>query len=221
MSISVDDLVASFNTSHIGQEQMDLAALQAQLAQVLFHQPIATSPSTSGFRHGACTPTARTPTHSASWNRPDFDRRRSSSVASVSSSHGDESMDAIMDDDDRMVEDLLFPASPSTSSATPAQFAHVPAPASPSHYSRHSRKSSLSTPFSQMHYDMPPSNTSIFATTDPFYLAQLQSAQAAAPSFFSQYSKTSQQSPFMKAHQFQPGHGHVFSHHAEASAFVR
>jgi hypothetical protein len=28
MSISVDDLVASFNSSHIGQEQMDLAALQ-------------------------------------------------------------------------------------------------------------------------------------------------------------------------------------------------
>ena len=133
-------------------------------------------------------------------------------------------MDA-MDDDDRMVEDLLFPSSPAaTSSVTPAQFAPTHAPASPSHFSKHARKSSLSTPFSQMHYDMPAANTSIFATTDPFYLAQMQAAQNAAPSFFSQYSKQSQQSPFLKAHQFQAGHGHVFSHHAEAqtaSAFVR
>ena len=28
MSISVDDLVASFSSNHIGQEAMDLAALQ-------------------------------------------------------------------------------------------------------------------------------------------------------------------------------------------------
>ncbi|KAI0775473.1 hypothetical protein BC629DRAFT_709793 [Irpex lacteus] len=200
MSISVDDLVASFNSSHIGQEQMDLAALQAQLAQVLFHQPLATSPSVSGFRNGACTPIARTPTHT-SWDRPDFGRGRSNSVAS-SSARGDESNDA-MDDDDRM---------------------YAQAPASPSHFSRHSRQSSLSAPFSQMHYDIPPANNSVFTSTDPFYIAQMQAAQNAAPSFFSQYSKTSQQSPFLKAHQFQSGHGHVFSHHPEAqsaSAFVR
>lgn len=132
-------------------------------------------------------------------------------------------MDAT-DDDERMVEDLLFPSSPAASGATPAQFAPTQAPASPSHFSKHARKSSLSTPFSQMHYDMPAANTSIFATTDPFYLAQMQAAQSTAPSFFSQYGKPSQQSSFLKTHQFQTGHGHVFSHHAEAqtaSAFVR
>ncbi len=173
----------------------------------------------SGFRNGACTPIARTPTHT-SWDRPDFGRGRSNSVAS-SSARGDESNDA-MDDDDRMVEDLLFPSSPAASNATPAQYAQ--APASPSHFSRHSRQSSLSAPFSQMHYDIPPANNSVFTSTDPFYIAQMQAAQNAAPSFFSQYSKTSQQSPFLKAHQFQSGHGHVFSHHPEAqsaSAFVR
>jgi hypothetical protein len=130
-------------------------------------------------------------------------------------------MDSMMEDDERMVEDLLFPSSPATTA--PPQFAHPQASAS-SHYARHSRKSSLSTPYSQMHYDIPPSNNSIFATTDPFYLAQMQAAQTAAPSFFSQFSKQSQQSPFMKAHQFPHGHGHVFSHHSEAqtaSAFVR
>lgn len=31
MTFSVDDLVASFSSSHVGQEAMDLAALQVRL----------------------------------------------------------------------------------------------------------------------------------------------------------------------------------------------
>lgn len=127
-----------------------------------------------------------------------------------------------MEDDERMVEDLLFPSSPVASSATPAHSQATSA--SPAHFGMHSRKSSLSTPYSQMHYDLPPSNHSTFASSDPFYLAQLQSLQSPAPSFFSQYGMPSQQSPFSKAHQFQSAHGHPFSHHSEAqsaTAFVR
>ena len=50
MSISVDDLVASFNSSHIGQEQMDLAALQVRRSIVLAN--VARSDITTG---AACT----------------------------------------------------------------------------------------------------------------------------------------------------------------------
>lgn len=38
MSISVDDLVASLSGSHIGQEAMDLAALQVMSSPRLFRK---------------------------------------------------------------------------------------------------------------------------------------------------------------------------------------
>ena len=125
-----------------------------------------------------------------------------------------------MDEDERMVEDMLFDASPAPS-AVPSYPASQMPPASPTHYARHSRKSSVSSPFSSVHYDVPPANnTSLFATTDPFYLAQLAATQNAAPtSFFSQFGKPPQQSPFLK--------GHPFAHRQNASevhpttAFVR
>lgn len=231
MSISVDDLVASLSSNHIGQEAMDLAALQvrfassalvrqahafpllqAQLSQTLFCPTLSSSPSTNGARRGTHvnTPVSRTPTTTSfCWERPDFDRRRSNSVASMSSrkevdDRDFEHVDA-MDEDERMVEDLLFPAPPS-SNATPSQYPSAP-PASPTtQYTMRSRQASVSTTYPPSAYDLSPVNTSMFATTDPFYLAQLQAAQT--PSLFSQFGKPSQQSPFIKGHSFQ---GHSFA----------
>lgn len=37
MSFSVDDLVATFSGSHIGQEAMDLATLQVSFMHVVIH----------------------------------------------------------------------------------------------------------------------------------------------------------------------------------------
>ncbi|KAI0346974.1 hypothetical protein BDW22DRAFT_482001 [Trametopsis cervina] len=217
MSLSVDDLVASFSSSHIGQEQMDLAALQAQLAQILYHSPLASRGT------GTATPVARTRSNSLAG--PSYDDTNSS-----------DSMMAT-DDDERMVEDLLFPSSPSSSSSSmyspsTATFSTPSShyTSSHSHYTRHSRQSSLSTPFpppssSSSHHTHNVANMnhsmasnggagSIFATTDPFYLAAQSQSQAPAPSsFLAQYARPQQQSsPFLKAHAFQP---------QTASAFVR
>lgn len=196
-------------------------ATQAQLAQSLFGQPMSATTSTHHRGTHANTPISCTPTATSFWERPDFDRRRSNSVASMGSrhvaeEHEYESVDA-MDEDERMVEDMLFdqPSAPSAAPAYPAM-----PPPSPTHYARHSRKPSVSSPFSNVHYDVPPPNNSLFATTDPFYLAQLAaSSQSTAPSYFTQFGKPSQQSPFLK--------GHPFAHRQNASevhpttAFVR
>ncbi|KAJ3551935.1 hypothetical protein NM688_g4422 [Phlebia brevispora] len=118
MSISIDDLVASLSSNHIGQEATDLAALQAQL-QTMFY---ANMPPTRRSAH-ANTPTSRTPTTTSfCWDRPDLDRRRSNSVASMSSRKDGDDRDCeqhldVMDEDERMVEDMLFPATTVTPNA--------------------------------------------------------------------------------------------------------
>jgi hypothetical protein len=115
-----------------------------------------------------------------------------------------ENIDA-MDEDEQMVEDMLFSAGAAASDATPHSASQMMPPPSPTLCAtRHSRKSSVSSPYSAMHYDVPPANNSLFATTDPFYLAQLAATQntSAPSSFFSQFGKPPQQSPFMKAHPF-------------------
>ena len=67
-----------------------------------------------------------------------------------------------------------------------------------------------------MHYDQP----SLFATTDPFYLAQLAAQQSGpAPSFFSQFGKPAQQSPFLTGHPF--AHRQCASEVHPSTAFVR
>lgn len=222
MSLSVDDLVASMSSQHIGQEAMDLAALQAQLRQTLFTQSMAAAANAQYRASRAGTPICYTPTSASFWERPDFDRRRSNSVASMGSrqdhdEHEYESIDA-MDEDERMVEDMLFdPPAPAPSTSYAAS--QMPPP-SPTLYPRHSRKSSVTSPFSNMHYDVPPSNNSLFATTDPFYLAQLAATQNAAPSsFFSQFGKPSQQSPFLKGHPF--AHRQTAAEVHPTTAFVR
>ena len=201
------------------------APLQAQLAQTLrYNQPMQPHPDTRRDTH-ATTPISCTPTATSFWDRPDFDRRRSNSTASlgyrrdVDERSEYESIDA-MDEDEQMVEDMLFSGLTAPSDATAHPAAQMMPPPSPTLYAtRHSRRSSASSPFSTLHYDMPPSNTSLFATTDPFYLAQLAATQnTAPPSFFTQFGKPSAQSPFMASHPF--AHRQAAAE-VQATAFVR
>ncbi|KAH9950052.1 hypothetical protein B0H21DRAFT_21290 [Amylocystis lapponica] len=222
MSISVDDLVASLSSNHIGQEQLDLATLHAQLAQTLFAQPPNTVQSASHreYAQPSNTPLARTPSSSVCWEAGDFARGRSSSVASMSQRHGadDHRRDLEdMDEDERMVEDLLFCSPPASAGATTTSFSFTHQrmlSSSPQNHSDiHSRmhgSSSRSCTFDHGQYELPPANTSMFATTDPFFMAQLQAAQT--PSVFAQAGRPSQHSPFL-AHQSQ----YAYSHHPLSS----
>ncbi|KZT20672.1 hypothetical protein NEOLEDRAFT_1151234 [Neolentinus lepideus HHB14362 ss-1] len=187
MSFSVDELVASLKSNHIGQEAMDLAALQVQLSQTLF-----TSASTSQ-RHDAepfhCnTPTASTPSSSFSWSH--MSHRRKGSVASISM----EDDIAEMEEDERIVEELLF-SPPATTSAT--HHHNQRAPSSPIQASAFTHRNSGSS----FMYTAEP--TSIFATQDPFYLAQMQASQTSQNmhSFFAQAGRPAQHSPFVQAHE--------------------
>lgn len=206
MSLSIDDLVNSFSSSHIGQEAIDLAALQAQLAQTLFAQSSSSQAPHRGYVQPANTPT-RTPSSSMCWDPRELARSRSASVSSIGaqlhSEHRLESED--MDEDERMVEDMLLSSPTSTSSSTHAAFAH-----------RHARSGSAS---SRMHivpgssaydhpqYDLPSPNAALFATTDPFLTAQLQAAQNPSTSVFAQAGRPSPHSPFL-AHQYQSMYAH-------------
>ncbi|KAI0366425.1 hypothetical protein BV20DRAFT_1038383 [Pilatotrama ljubarskyi] len=225
MSISVDDLVASLNANHIGQEAIELAALQ--LSQTLSNPIPFNAPRAAPLN----TPISRTPSSSFSWEAADATWGNRGSVSSSkmrcsideSPRESDE-----MDEDERMVEDLLFspssPTSPSASfsrappstSAAPATSSSTPASA------LRQRKASLSMhmiPLEHSHHDLPSPNTSLFATTDPFYLASLQSAHTHAPassSVFAQAGRPSTHSPFMKHHHHHPmqsmyaGFGHGY-----------
>ncbi|KAF6762485.1 hypothetical protein DFP72DRAFT_841625 [Ephemerocybe angulata] len=194
MSISIDDLVSSFSSSHIGQEANDLAALQAQLAQTLFaassssfasSSRFQSSPFQQGAREPCTTPTPRSPVQSSfsSWgeiDRPAY-RSRSSSISLSNSGYEDT-------EDEMMVEGLLIPASTSTSSASENTFMQR----TPSH-SYHQRTPSMS-------YDSAPP-ASPFTSSDPFYLQ----AQAHAQSYFydnsniTQHGRPSMSSPFVAA----------------------
>lgn len=221
-SFSVDDLVASMSSNHIGQEAMELAALQAQLAQTLYSSQAVPMANDHRRATHANTPIACTPTSSSFWERPEFSRRRSNSIANKRELEEQyESVDA-MEEDELMVEDMLFPSNASSADATTYPASHMPPPPSPTLYPRHShshsRKSSAS--FSSMHYDAQSPGGSLFATTDPFYLAQLAAQQnGPPPSFFSQFGNPAQQSPFLKGHPF--AHRQNASEVHPSTAFVR
>lgn len=181
----MDDLCASLSSSHVGQEAMDLAALQVQLAQALFCQSMASSSAAQrqdDYAQPCNTPTGRTPSASFSWSPMAMvDASRQPDPPTTPRRNIDEHE---MEEDERMVEDLLIPTSPMSSpmSATP----QTPAagrsqhPASP--------------------------DTSLFTTQDPFYLAQSQAAQnygVSPPSVFSQAAFPSHQSPFLIHSNFQ------------------
>ncbi|KAJ7762836.1 hypothetical protein DFH07DRAFT_813690 [Mycena maculata] len=178
MSLSMDDLCASMSASHVGQEAMDLAALQVQLAQTLFCQSMSSTsiPQRKDDYAQPCnTPTTRTPSASFSWGQM-VDSSRYSELAPRRNPE-DHSQDET--EDERMVEDLLIPTSPmSPKQQTPA-----------------AGRSQQSSPS----YTSSDASPSLFTTTDPFYIAQLQAAQnygVSPPSVFSQAAFPSQQSPF-------------------------
>ncbi|KAG7096580.1 hypothetical protein E1B28_003999 [Marasmius oreades] len=194
MSISVEDLVCSFSSNHIGQEAMDLAVLQAQLAQAFFNQSSELSssqkPAGEPFSQPCNTPTGRTPSTNLSWGVADAQRvnRRNS-----------EDVSRELDDveDERMVEDILVPSSPAPAGAP--IFSTQP-------LSRTSRSHSSAIPLSPSSPTFV-SDTSSFTSTDPFYLAQLQAMQTTASpsSVFTQLGRPSQQSPFVNQQQrFEP-----------------
>ncbi|KAJ4472022.1 hypothetical protein J3R30DRAFT_3298575 [Lentinula aciculospora] len=198
MSLSVDDLVSSLSSSHIGQEALDLAALQTQLAQTLFSQPIAYSsdPSLDSFHQPCNTPTGRTPSSSFSWGQVmDVQQRLSR-------------RDEMIDDaeDERMVEEILVPSSPASPGYSSASYA-VQQQMSISQQKPHNRgphnpsiTSFPSFPISSSSV----SESSSFTSTDPFYLAQLQAMQshgASSPSALSQLGMPAQHSPFMQQQQ--------------------
>ncbi|KIY45970.1 hypothetical protein FISHEDRAFT_60810 [Fistulina hepatica ATCC 64428] len=175
MSVSVEDLVASLSSNHIGQEAIDLAGLQAQLAQVLFsgHQLAVSQDCRRECSQPCNTPTRRTPSSSFSFPPdPTLPRR-----------NADELPPNDMDDEDeRMVEDTLYP----TSVSSPQTFSHCHP--------------------SKLHYvpntTAAVESTSSFTTTDPFYLSKVQELRAPPkPTFFSQMARPSAQSPFIPQQQ--------------------
>ncbi|GLB33393.1 hypothetical protein LshimejAT787_0102770 [Lyophyllum shimeji] len=182
MSISVDELAASLSSSHIGQEALDLAALQAQLAQTLFGQSIAhSSDARQVSRKTSYTQPCNTPTFSS---LSQLDAQHGQTTASKPNwSFDGSSFDRRddVDEDERMVEDLLIPCSPMSATSSALQFS---LPGSKSHFISNSQTSETSS--------------SSFTSTDPFYIAQSQ-AQYPSPSpqsTFTQLGQLPQQSPF-------------------------
>ena len=136
------------------------------------------------------TPIARTPSSNFSFGQFGDRRSRSNSNAgprgrsrknSVVDDHSwpvDE-----MDEDERMVEDLLVPSSPMTSPS----FTYTPR--SPQSYNSYNEASSGSS----------------FTSTDPFYLAQVQASQNPQPTHsFTQSGRPAHTSPFLQHSYHQP-----------------
>jgi hypothetical protein len=182
--------------------------LQAQLAKSLFGGSNSTSrggPS-RGFKNACNTPMARTRTSSfVNWNGPASQR--------MAELH----LDTDMEEDERMVEELLIPSSPVSSNSfykpstpqfsTPFMSSSPVASSFQSNYTFPSTHSTLSSS-SQSHSDP----SSVFTSTDPFYIAQLQASQSfnnsSPQSAFSQNGQISQNSPFFQTQYHQHNHHH-------------
>ncbi|KZT74536.1 hypothetical protein DAEQUDRAFT_761379 [Daedalea quercina L-15889] len=200
MSVSVDDLVASLSSNHIGQEAIDLANLQAQLAQALRNHASTSAQSIQRRTYApSSTPLARTPSSSMCWEPSEFARTRSSSAASGTQLRGiDENkqdMDTT-DEDEQMVEEMLFASPANTSLSHPPLSSSSPATFS-GMLSRRPSIPHVSSTLDTVPTELPSPNTSHFATTDPFFLAQMQASQSPAPSFFAQAGRPSAHSPFL------------------------
>ncbi|OJA17933.1 hypothetical protein AZE42_03478 [Rhizopogon vesiculosus] len=214
MSMSVEDLVASLNASHIGQEAIDLAALQAQLAQTLFaHQISPTYTSSSSPHSYACaqnanptrrdpsyvqhctTPTTRTPSSSVSWPAgympAGLAQKRSNSIVRAHARRPslDETWcDVDEMDEERMVEDMIAPSSPHSPKSFIWGCTGLNAPPTPT-----------STPIAIVSSPVEPQ--SLFTTTDPFYLQASQAPATSQPpsSLFGNAGHPSNHSPFVKS----------------------
>ena len=126
-----------------------------------------------------------------------------------------------MDEDERMVEDLLCPSSPATANAASSHFfpAHPHQSAPPFNTSEGLKGLPASYAPHGVPLELPsPPNTSVFATTDPFYLAQLQaSQQRASVSYFANAGRPSPQSPFVLTEQGPSSNSHPFAHRIPVS----
>ncbi|KAH9921533.1 uncharacterized protein BXZ73DRAFT_51832 [Epithele typhae] len=199
MNVSVDDLISSFGQSHIGQEANDLAAFRAQLAQSLLAQPMTSS------RAGPLNSPVRSPSASisldpaqAAWLRH---TSASGSKMRCSIDENQQDPDEMMDEDERMVEDLLL-ASPSSPAPAPPAFARPQLSSPPSYRQRKTSLSVTMIPLDHAHHEPSISNASIFTTTDPFYLASIQGTHShpSPASVFSQAGRPASHSPFLKHH---------------------
>lgn len=180
---------------------------KAQLAQTLFGQSV--SQSSKGARQvsrrKSYTQPCNTPTAtSLGFNWGDMQQRQggagSGSNWNVETMYDNRSD---MEEDERMVEDLLVPSSPMSANPSSPHFS-APLPGSAPQYH----------PYITPEYE---SASSSFTSVDPFYLAQTQAAQnynvAASQSAFSQYGRPTQQSPFVTSPQQQPLSQHHESFH--------
>ncbi|KAF5388140.1 hypothetical protein D9615_000019 [Tricholomella constricta] len=188
MSLSIDDLASSLSASHIGQEALDLAALQAQLAQTLFGQSITHSSNPQKVsRKTSFTQPCNTPTSSYSFSHfHDVRQGKASGSESIWAFDGSSfNLTDNTEEDERMVEDLLIPCSPM--SMNPLQFSLPFSAGSKSHHLSNNQTSET--------------HSSLFTSTDPFYIAQSQAQyQNPAPhSAFTQLGQLSHQSPFCSA----------------------
>ncbi|RXW23599.1 hypothetical protein EST38_g2259 [Candolleomyces aberdarensis] len=211
MSVSIDDLVSSFSSSHIGQESSDLALLQMQLAEALLGGSSSFASSSRFVQRGrevCTTPTARTPSTSTfNWDsiNPGY-RSRSSSISGPSRSTSNVYEDA---EDELMVEELLMPASPSASTFENSHsmpfMQRTPSSASHSYHQ-------TPTPSASSNFDAQ-TTSSHFTSSDPFYLQ----AQANSQSYFYSNSNITQHgcpnvsSPFVAAAATQ-FHGYQYQH---------
>lgn len=159
------------------------------------------------------TPTSRTPSASISLDPAEAAWVRGGGASRMRCSIDDAPREADeMDEDERMVEDILL-SSPTSPSNTSPSFSRPPLQSSVTQASAlRGRKSSLSlhmAPLDHPHQDLPSPNTSLFANTDPFYLASLQSSHSHAPpaSAFAQVGRPSTHSPFLTHYNMQSMYG--------------
>ncbi|KIK94414.1 hypothetical protein PAXRUDRAFT_142894 [Paxillus rubicundulus Ve08.2h10] len=197
MSLSVDDLVASLSANHIGQEAIDLAALQVWTLYT--PHPMAvniTRRDPTNVQH-CTTPTARTPSSTTFvWPLPEhIDHTRKRSSSSVQRQSIDEAWhDSEEMDEERTVEDMVTLDSPRSSNAYPWP-----------HYQGDTHGSSTRLPPTPAPIPMTTSGmsspiescpSSLFTSTDPFYLQASQSTQQ-SHSFFNHVGKPTSHSPFV------------------------
>lgn len=116
-----------------------------------------------------------------------------------------------LEEDEKMVEDLLIPSPPLSASLSSSHFGSVflPSAFQEPQSSPTNTKAGIFNPAYSSHNnisDLPPSSptASLFTTTDPFYLAQLQSLNNTTPhpqSVFAQNARLTQNSPFARSLQ--------------------
>ncbi|KAL4075635.1 hypothetical protein J3A83DRAFT_4088126 [Scleroderma citrinum] len=200
MSVSIDDLVASLSSSHVGQEALDLVALQSQLKQSLITHQFSShtiARRDPGHVQHCTTPTARTP--SSSYVRPlpasDYSHSRRSSISSVRMRHHTQDDPMYLDDMDEedalAVEAMIIPTDSGTLCASPS------APHASLHmWTQHPTKDVYNVQMTS------PVDTSLFTTTDPFYIQASQNEQhypasGGATSFFAIAGRPNAHSPFV------------------------